>query len=266
MENRIGVFDSGLGGLTVVKEIRRLMPQESVVYFGDTARVPYGTKSKETVVRFSSQIVEFLIESDVKYVVAACNTASALALENLKKKYKVPIMGVILPGAKAAAERTRNGRIGVIATPATVRSGAYEREIKRILPGAVVFSNAATLLVPLVEEKGVSGKILRDVIEMYLSKMLKKRIDTLILGCTHYPIIKKHIESVTGKTVTIIDSALESAKMLQYEFNNRKMFNETGKSLDDLFYVTDSPDRFRDSGSRFLKSPIKNIKQIRMDY
>ena len=197
----IGVFDSGLGGLTVVKEIMRLLPDEDVVYFGDTARVPYGTKSKEAVIKFSKENVALLLTYRVKMIVVACNTSSSVALPLLRKKFSLPIKGVIEPGAKRAVHLTRNKRVGVIATQATVNSAAYTRMIKKMNPSVKVFSNACPLFVPLVEEGWINKKITRDIAKEYLKHFKKKEIGSLILACTHYPVLERVIKKEIGRKV-----------------------------------------------------------------
>ncbi len=199
----IGIFDSGIGGLTVVRQIHRVLPHEDLVYLGDTARVPYGTKSPGTVVRFACEDTQFLIHQNVKAVVVACNTVSAWALPTLERKFSVPIFGVIAPGAQVALRRSRNRRIGVIGTTTTVRSQAYSRAILALDDSAKVFARACPLLVPLVEEGWIKNKITQAILRAYLSPLLRRRIDTLVLGCTHYPLLKKIIRCVVGKEVAV---------------------------------------------------------------
>ncbi|MBI2495672.1 MAG: glutamate racemase, partial [Candidatus Omnitrophica bacterium] len=206
----IGVFDSGIGGLTVVKALIEELPVESIVYFGDTARVPYGTKSKHTIVKFSLENVEFLLRFGVKCIVIACNTSSSWALPTLRKYFKVPIIGVIRPGALAAVRETRNKRIGVIGTNATIQSRAYETAIQRIDPAVKVFSGSCPLFVPLVEEGWLNGAISRQVARRYLEPLARQRIDTLILGCTHYPLLASTIQQVLGSGVSLVDSAKQT--------------------------------------------------------
>src|SRR3989338_7369713 len=193
-ERPIGIFDSGIGGLTVLREVRRQIPQEDIVYFGDTARVPYGTKSKETITRFSVNNVQFLEGFRVKMVIVACNTASSLSLGALQDKFSIPIIGVIEPGAREALKRTKNGRIGVIGTKSTIGSNAYETCLKRLDPSVKVFSGACPLFVPFVEEGWTDGEVVTKVAHTYLDALRAFRIDTLILGCTHYPLLKRTIQ------------------------------------------------------------------------
>jgi len=209
MNNKgIGVFDSGIGGLTVVKEIMKQLPNETLYYLGDTARAPYGSKTKETIIRFSREIVTFLLKKDVKIIVVACNTSSALALRELRKEFKINIIGVIEAGARAAMDATRNNRIGIIGTKATINSKAYEKIIKKYNKKIKIFSYATPLLVPLVEEGWLFEKETEEILRRYLGFFKGKHIDTLLLGCTHYPLIKPLIKKILPK-VNIIDSAIE---------------------------------------------------------
>jgi glutamate racemase len=252
----IGVFDSGLGGLTVVDRICRLLPGEDIVYFGDTARVPYGTKSKETVTKFSVENTEFLMEKDVKLVVVACNTASSLAMDFLKRCFRVPMVGVIEPGAKGAVSVTRNGRVGVIGTNATVSSGAYERAVKKLAPGVSVFAAGCPLFVPLVEEGWTGRGVTREIARIYLAPLGAKRIDTLILGCTHYPIMKDVIQAAIGAKVMLVDSAREVAKEARIILDAGGLLNRPGRAGKHRFYVSDEPARFVKMAQRFLKRRI----------
>jgi len=257
----IGVFDSGLGGLTVVKELMRQLPEEHIVYFGDTARVPYGTKSKESVVRFSRENVAFLLTKKVKMIVVACNTSSSLAMPTLRKNFTVPIVSVITPGAKKAVEVSRNKRIGVIATPATINSQSYTRNLKKFDPAVRVSTQACPLFVPLVEEGWYDSAITRDIARWYLGEIKNSGIDTLILGCTHYPLLKSVIQNVMGGRVTLIDSAqevaLEVKKLLREENMRRLPKMKTTYS----FWVSDEPKHFRQLAKRFLGFDIKNVKR-----
>ncbi len=207
----IGVFDSGIGGLTVVRALRDLLPDEDIFYLGDTARLPYGGKDKATIERYSLEIAGLLLAEDAKLIVVACNTASALALERLQRSLRAPVLGVIEPGARAAAERTRNRQVGVLATRATVASGAYERALQHLGPGVHVVSQACPLLVPLIEEAWLDDPVTREVLERYLGPLLAVGVDTLVLGCTHYPLLKPLIAEVAGPDVVLVDSALNCA-------------------------------------------------------
>ncbi len=247
----VGVFDSGLGGLTVVKELLRQLPRERIVYFGDTARVPYGTKSRTAIVRFSRENTELLLKQDVKMVVVACNSSSSYAIPVLKKNYPVPVLGVIDPGAKKAASITRNNRIGVIATAATIKSGQYTRNILKYNPGARVISQPCALFVPLVEEGWLDTPATRQIARDYLRPLKEAEVDTVILGCTHYPLLKNVIQRTLGKNVTLVDSATEVAarvKGLLEAMDIQRLQGRTGAR----FYVSDKPQEFGRIAKNFL--------------
>ena len=248
IENRkaapIGVFDSGIGGLTVTREIMRQLPDENIVYFGDTARVPYGSKSKENIIRFSRQIVRFLKTRHVKAIVVACNTASALALDTLRQETDIPVMGVVEPGARAAVRETRNGKIGVIGTEATIRSEMYTQVIRRMLPDAEVIGNPCPLFVPLVEEGFAKHKIAEEVIDIYLSELRKTDIDTMILGCTHYPLLRSRIMEYFGDAVHIVNPAYETAMELKVMLEEKEMAHPVGGEASYEFYVSDAAEKF----------------------
>jgi glutamate racemase len=255
----IGIFDSGLGGLTVAHAIMRLLPQESLVYFGDTARVPYGPKSPETVRRYSTEIGFYLLEQGVKAIVVACNTATAHALPALRDELPVPVIGVVDPGARAAVNATRNGRIGVIATQGTVRSGAYVRAIEAASPSAQVTALACPLFVPLVEEGWTDHDATRLVAREYLAPFMHQEVDTLVLGCTHYPLLKPMIRDVVGPGVRLIDSAEETA------LDTRRMLAEFGLASDAgapatyRFISSDDPQQFLTLGQRFFGDAIEHV-------
>ena len=257
----IGIFDSGVGGLTVAGKMREILPNEHIVYFGDTARVPYGTKSKETVTKFSVENVEFLMEHNVKLVIVACNTVSSLSMEFLKRCFKVPIIGVIEPGARGAVSVTRNNRIGVIGTHATVSSGAYEKAIKKISARYSVWTQACPLFVPLVEEGWADKDVTKRVARIYLKPIKARGVDTLILGCTHYPILKGVLKKVVGKDVLLIDSAREVAGEAREILDAAGMLNKSASRGEDKFFVSDEPNRFIKIGERFLKRRIKCVKR-----
>ncbi len=257
----IGIFDSGVGGLTVVGKMGEILPSEDLVYFGDTARVPYGTKSKETVTKFSVENVEFLMGHNVKLVIVACNTASSLSLEFLKRCFRVPIIGVIEPGARQAVSSTRNNRIGVIGTHATVSSGSYEKAVKKMNMRNSVFTQACPLFVPLVEEGWVDKPVTRTIAEIYLKPFKARSIDTLILGCTHYPILKDVIRKVVGPSVVLIDSAKEVAREAKGILDASGLLNNAGRKGEHKFFVSDEPNRFIKIGGRFLKRRIKCVKR-----
>jgi len=227
----IGVFDSGVGGLTVAREIMRQLPNERIVYFGDTARVPYGSKSKETVTRYSRQIVHFLETQQVKAIVAACNTASAYALEELEKEVDIPMIGVVKPGARAALAATTNGRIGVVATEATINSGIYSRYIEEHDKSVSVIGKACPLFVPLVEEGFAKHSITEQVIDIYLADMKNTDIDTIILGCTHYPLLRSKIMAYLGERVHIVNPAYETAMDLKAVLKERQIANTSGIAI-----------------------------------
>src|SRR5437867_5787561 len=249
----IGIFDSGIGGLTVVRQIHKALPREDLVYLGDTARVPYGTKSPSTVVRFSCEDTHFLVQQNVKAVVAACNTASAWALPILEKKFSLPIFGVILPGVRAALEKTRNQRIGVIGTGATIRSKAYSTGLLARSDTVKVFARSCPLLVPLVEEGWTNHRVTREILAEYLTPLRRHRIDTLILGCTHYPLLKPALRSVAGKGVALVDSAESCARYVKERLEHLSLLSKTRRRAGAIQpFVTDEADRFADLARRFL--------------
>jgi len=256
----IGVFDSGIGGLTVVRELMRQLPHESLIYFGDTARVPYGNKSPETVRRFSREILDFLVERDVKLVVVACNTASAHALEELQRVATVPVEGVIEPGARAGVAASRSGRIGVIGTAGTIASGAYERAIHSVNGKADVTARACPLFVPLVEEGWLDHPASRLIAEEYLAPLEKHRIDTLVLGCTHYPLLKPLIASVLGPSITLIDSAEQTAAAVSRELAASTLHAPTTQTGRVHFVVSDAPQQFVTVGQRFLGERVRDVE------
>ena len=260
----IGVFDSGIGGLTVVKTLIQELPSESIIYFGDTARVPYGTKSKLTIVKFSLENVEFLLRHSVKCIVIACNTSSSWALPTLRKYFKVPIIGVIRPGAFAAVRQTRNKRIGVIGTRATIKSHAYEAAVKRLDPAARVFSQSCPLFVPLVEEGWLNGSICREVAEQYLAPLKQQRIDTLILGCTHYPLLAQTIRHVLGDDVVLVDSAQQTVAEVRGVLTGSDALCDGRVKPRHRFFVTDEPSHFTSIGQRFLGHLIGSVERAKV--
>jgi glutamate racemase len=248
----IGIFDSGVGGLTVVHQIHRRLPNENLIYLGDTARVPYGTKSPSTVVRFACEDTQFLLQQNVKAVVVACNTASAWALPALERKFDVPIFGVIVPGACAALEKTKSQRIGIIGTNATVRSQAYSKAILARCETAQVFARACPLLVPLAEEGWDSHPVTLRVLREYLAPLLREKIDTLVLGCTHYPLLKDAIRKVTKGKTELIDSA-ESCALYEEQLAALKLLSANRKHRGTIQpFVTDEVERFDELAGRFL--------------
>ncbi len=248
----IGIFDSGVGGLTVAKRVFRLLPKEDVIYFGDTARYPYGPRSKEIVKKFSIQNINFLLSQKVKFIVVACNTASALALDDLEEYYKIPIIGVIWPGAFASVKATKNGKIGVIGTLGTISSGAYQRAIHEIDPQKKVYSVACPLFVALAEEGYIIKRATYLIAKEYLEPLIKRKVDTLVLGCTHYPLLKRVISKVMGKEVKLIDSAEETAVEVKKVLTQKGLLKRTSKTPLRRFFVSDVPDRFVEVGERFL--------------
>ncbi|MBO7611409.1 MAG: glutamate racemase [Elusimicrobia bacterium] len=260
----IGIFDSGFGGLTVMSAVSKLLPKENLIYFGDTAHVPYGSKSKKIVTEFATKISKFLVKNNVKMIVIACNTASAFSLDYLKKNIKVPVIGVIKAGSVMAAQNTKNKRVGVIGTEGTVKSSAYEKEIKKYDKSINCFSQACPLFVPLVEEGWNNGKITEDIINVYLKNLVDKKIDTIILGCTHYPLLKETIKKVIGNKINIIDSANAVALAVKSLLTEKKLLRNSGKATY-KFYVSDGPEKFKNIGSKFLGKKILTVKKVEID-
>jgi glutamate racemase len=248
----IGIFDSGIGGLTVARQLHELMPAEDLVYLGDTARVPYGTKSPSTVVRFACEDTQFLLQQNVKAVVVACNTCSAWALPMLERKFKVPIFGVILPGVLAALQATRNQRLGVIGTSATVRSKAYTNSLLARCDTAKVFARACPLLVPLVEEGWIRHAVTETVLQEYLRPLLREKIDTLILGCTHYPLLKRVIRKIAGRKLALVDSAESCAHYVRERLTQQNLLSKRKRAGIIQPFVTDETDRFSEAAQKFL--------------
>ena len=264
-ERSIGVFDSGVGGLTVLRALREQLPGESLVYLGDTARVPYGTKSPQTVLRYAHEAARFLLAQRVKLLVVACNTASAVAVDDLVNRYQVPVVGVIQPGAKRALEMTRNGRIGVVGTEGTVRSVAYERVLRESRADIVVHSAACPLFVPLAEEGWAGHEVARLAAREYLAPLLEKGIDTLVLGCTHYPLLKKTLREVVGPDLQLVDSAEETAKAVKLRLAQDHLLHSSAVSQPPCYYVTDIPDRFLRVGGAFLGEELRGVKTVVLD-
>jgi glutamate racemase len=260
-ERPIGVFDSGVGGLTVLKELKRALPNERFLYIGDTARVPYGTKSPSTILDFARSVIRFLVEKDVKLIVIACNTTSAVGLPVLQGLFDLPIIGVLKPGAYEAVRATRKGRIGVIGTEATISSGVYEREIKMLDPDVKVFSKACPLFVPLVEEGWIEDEVTKIVASRYLGELKDVGIDTLLLGCTHYPPLKKVIGEVMGDDVRLVDSAEATAAQVRDHLDAHGIMAGEGEG-DAEFFVTDAPERFRRVGRAIIGEDIGDVKLI----
>jgi glutamate racemase len=261
----IGIFDSGVGGLTVLKEVVRVLPQEDTVYLGDTARNPYGTKSPETVIRYSRQIARYLLNRDIKILVVACNTASAVALTALQQEFSIPIVGVIEPGAKAAVEVTRSGKVGVIGTAGTIASSAYTKAIKRINPVIEVVTSACPLFVQLAEEGWVDNEVARLTARIYLADLKDRGVDTLVLGCTHYPILKQVIAEVMGPGVTLVDSAEQTALTVARILAEQELLRPSGESGNHHYYVTDVPAGFIRVGNRFLGGRLGDVYQVDLE-
>ena len=259
----IGIFDSGVGGLTVVKEVMRSLPNEEIIYFGDTARVPYGSKSKETVIRFSIENILFLLRHNVKLIIIACNTSSSVALSVVERNFKVPVMGVIKPGAKEALRVTRNNIIGIIGTKATINSGSYEQEIHSIDAKTKVYSTACPLFVPLVEEGWLNTPVTKDIAAEYLMPLKSKGADTIVLGCTHYPLLKPMIREVLGSGVTLVDSARQVAHRARDVLSEYNLLAGKRKGKAGVwFYVSDEPDNFSRVGRRFLGFSLDNVRKV----
>lgn len=263
----VGVFDSGVGGLTVAREIMRQLPNENIVYFGDTARVPYGSKSKDNIIRYSRQIINFLKTKNVKAIVIACNTASALALDVVREEIDIPIIGVVEPGARAALEVTRTKKIGVIGTEATIRSAMYEKIIQGRDSEATVIGKACPLFVPLVEEGFAKHKVTEEIIDYYLASLLETDIDSLILGCTHYPLLRSRIREYVGSRITLVNPAYETAMDLKKLLENCNMENagEGQKHASYSFYVSDAADKFKQFANSILPYDIEATKQINIE-
>ncbi len=261
----IGVFDSGVGGLTVVKEIKNSLPQEKIIYLGDTARVPYGNRSPETVLRYSRENARFLMERGIKLLVVACNTASSIALPELKKRMPVEVIGVVEPGARSAVMKTKRGRIGVIGTEATIKSGSYTRAILKLDNKVRIFPMACPLFVPLVEEGMVEHKITYSVAEHYLAEFRKLKIDVLILGCTHYPVLKRVIQKTVGEKVTLVDSAEEVARDVERLLMAKGIKGNSKKGDNNIeYYVTDAPDKFIKLSKVFLNKKIPAVMRAEL--
>jgi glutamate racemase len=264
MKEPIGIFDSGIGGLTVLKEIIQLLPYEDIIYLGDTARVPYGIRSPETILKYSYANADFLMGQKIKILVIACNTASSISTESLKERCEIPVVEVITPGARGASEVTKVGRIGVIGTEATIRSGTYLRAIKGFNPQFEVYLKACPLFVPLVEEGWTdeNNEVSLLVAERYLNELRERGIDTLVLGCTHYPLLKGVIRKVMGQDVHLIDSAQETAKEVFRVLSKKKLLNPDQNKGRLQFYVTDDPERFKKMGFKFLGIEIEGVERI----
>ena len=260
-DSAIGVFDSGIGGLTVLHKIIEALPRENTVYLGDTARAPYGTKSVETVLRYSFENSEFLVEKGVKLLVVACNTSTAVALAPVRERLAIPVIGVIEPGVRRAIKTSRNKKVGVIGTDATIQSGAYTRALKAADSAVEVYSRACPLLVPLVEEGWTDNLVVELTVKNYLGSLKQSGIDTLILGCTHYPLLKKAIRKFMGGRVRLVDSASEVALEVTALLKQHSLARQNGKGVHG-FFVTDAPERFVKVGRRFLGEKVESAVRI----
>jgi len=262
-EQPIGAFDSGVGGLTVVQAMRALLPAEDILYLGDTARVPYGNKSPETIIRYSREIMSYLRNHDVKAVVVACNTATAHALPILQREADIPVIGVIAPGVEAALAATRNGRVGVVGTQGTIRSEAYQQLMRAQQPRVVITAVAAPLLVSLVEEDWLSHPATQLILEEYLAPMKAARVDTVVLACTHYPLLKPLAQRVLGPDVVLVDSAENAAGALARELTRAGLrCASTGKTGRTVIRSTDLPNQIARLAERFLGEKIEKIEQV----
>jgi len=260
----VGVFDSGIGGLTVARALMRRLPRERILYFGDTARVPYGVKSEETIKLFATQIVEFLLAQQVKLLIIACNTMAAVAARALAELAPVPVLDVIAAGAQGAVATTHSGRIGVIGTLATVRSGAYDQAIHQLSPQAQVLSQACPLFVPLVEEGWLNHAVTRLTAEEYLAPLLAQSVDTLVLGCTHYPLLKPLLQQVTGPQMCLVDSADAMAAQTEALLKAHGLENPGTDTVTHQFFVTDMPQRFQKIGEQFLGRALEPVQMVRL--
>ena len=262
MKKPIGIFDSGIGGLTVVKQLMELLPNEQLIYFGDTARIPYGTKSKKLIEQYAIEDARFLLQYNIKILVVACNTASSLAMDVLLDYLEIPVIGVVIPGAEAAVELTRNKKIGVIGTIATINSNSYTIQIHKHLKEAKVYAQPCPLLVPLVEEGWLNDEITIMTLKKYLQEMISEKVDTLILGCTHYPLLENTIQQIMGNHIKLIDSGKETAKAVKRVLIETNLLNQSDKIGPDKFFVSDIPMKFEEIGSRFLGKKLHNIERV----
>lgn len=258
MKKSIGIFDSGVGGLTVFKAIKDAIPHENIIYFGDTARVPYGSKSRNTIIRYSLQNSEFLFRQNIKLLIVGCNTSSAFALKEIRKRFKIPVIGVIEPGVRTALSLTKNNQIGVIGTEGTIKSKAYQNELYRQMPNCQVYSKPTPLLVPLVEENWINHSVTKQVISEYIYELLQFNIDTLILGCTHYPVLKKTIKTVAGDSIRLVDSAKAVANVVKEKYASGR--SDTKGEY--KFYVSDNPEKFKTLGKQIIHADIKRVNEV----
>ncbi len=258
--NPIGIFDSGIGGLTVVKAIKKILPSEDIVYLGDTARLPYGTKSTDAIIQFSIEDTQFLVDRGAKYIVIACYSSASVALDIIKKKFPVPVIGVIEPGVRKALQMTKTGKIGVIGTSLTIFSGAYEKAFKGLHARSEILGKACPLFVPLVEEGWLEHKAAKLIAQDYLNPLKKDNVDTLLLGCTHYPLLMKVIREIMGDII-YVDASTEVGVELAQNLDKLDMKNPSGTG-DTSIYLTDLSMNFKEIGERFLGEPMKNFSRV----
>lgn len=264
-EGAIGIFDSGVGGLTVTREIMRQLPMENLVYFGDTARVPYGSKSKQTIIRYSTQIVNFLLTKNVKAIVIACNTASAMALEVLQEQVDIPVIGVVWPGAISAAEATKTKNVGVIGTAGTIKSEIYNKYIHQLNPDITVVTKACPLFVPLVEEGLIEDRVTDDIAGRYLGEFKEYQVDALVLGCTHYPLLSNTIRRILGDGIKLVNPAYETAKSLKTLLTEHDLLNNSGVKGKHKYYVSDMTDQFVPFADRVLPTRVEKIRIVNIE-
>ena len=261
----IGVFDSGIGGLTVVKRLASTLPNENIIYFGDTARVPYGSKSNSTVIEYSIQNTKFLLQKNIKALVVACNTASSIAIPDLIEMFDIPIIGMIEPGSRMALSKTKNKKIGVIGTRATIGNLAYSKEIKKMNNKAEVFEKPCPLFVPLAEEGWIKHRATYEIAEEYLKELRENTIDTLVLGCTHYPILSEVIQEVIGKKVALIDSGVASSELIKTELEKFDLLSDSGTNGSQEYYVSDIPAKFKEVAELFLGKAISHVHKVDLE-
>jgi glutamate racemase len=256
----IGIFDSGFGGLTVMKAICHLLPHENILYFGDTGRLPYGTKSKETILRYSLENARFLLNKEVKILVVACHTACSFALKELEEQLSIPVMGVTIPAIEHVSKTSSSGRIAVLGTHGTIRSGMYEMKFRELFPDATIISIPCQLLVHLVEEGYIDHPITHAALHEYLKPLQSKQIDTLLLGCTHFPVLQKQIEELVGPNVRVIDPAEYCAQSVKAHLTKANLLNDSTTPPHYEFFVSDDVEKFRTLGARFLEHPLISVK------
>ena len=261
----IGVFDSGIGGLTVVKRLASTLPNENIIYFGDTARVPYGSKSNSTVIEYSIQNTKFLLQKNIKALVVACNTASSIAIPDLKKVFNIPIIGMIEPGSQMALSKTKNNKIGVIGTRATISNLAYSKEIKRLSNKSEVFEKPCPLFVPLAEEGWIKHRATYEIAEEYLKELREEEIDTLVLGCTHYPILSEVIQEVVGLKVSLIDSGVASSELIKTELEKFELISDSKSIGGQEYFVSDIPAKFKEVAELFLGREIDHVHKVDLE-